>query len=105
MAPVGALVDLPSTGPIAQCHFGLDLLARAPVMRDDRHMPDDPDLLGPNEIAFHLPLTAAEMKITHTALRTLRDDLGHEEHDVRDVVQRVLDKLPSEHDMRALVIP
>ncbi|MCW2968071.1 MAG: hypothetical protein JWM71_1843 [Solirubrobacteraceae bacterium] len=68
-------------------------------------MSDDPDLLGPDEIAFHLELTAVEMKVTHTALRTLRDGLGHEEHDVRDVVQRVLDKLPGEHDMRAIVIP
>jgi hypothetical protein len=68
-------------------------------------MPDDnPDLLGPDEIAFHLELTATEMKVTHTALRTLRDDLGHEEHDVRAVVQRVLDKLPGEHDMRAISI-
>ena len=61
-------------------------------------------LLGPNDIVFHLELTAVEMKVTHTALRTLRDDLGHEEHDVRSIAQRVLDKLPDEHDMRAIQI-
>jgi len=67
-------------------------------------MPADPDLLGPDEIAFHLELTALEMKVTHTALRVLHDGLGHEEHEVREIVQRVLDKLPGEHDMRAIVI-
>ena len=61
-------------------------------------------LLGPNDIAFHLELTAVEMKVTHTALQTLRDDLGHEEHDVRAIAQRVLNKLPDEHDMRAISI-
>ena len=30
------------------------------------------------------------------------DDLGHEEHDVREVVAAVLEKLPSEHDIRAI---
>jgi hypothetical protein len=68
-------------------------------------MTDTPGLLGPDDIAFHLELTAVEMKVVHTALHTLRDGLGHEEHDVRTIVQRVLDKLPDEHDMRAIVIP
>ena len=60
------------------------------------------DLIQPGEIAYHLNLTAAELKIVHTALKSLRDDLGHEEHDVRRVVAAVLDKLPDEHDMRAI---
>jgi hypothetical protein len=45
------------------------------------------------------------MKVTHTALHTLRDGLGHEEHEVREIVQRVLDKLPGDHDIRAILIP
>jgi hypothetical protein len=60
------------------------------------------DLIQPGEIAYHLPLTAAQMKIVYTALRSLYDDLGHEEHDVKQIVAQVLDKLPDEHDMRAI---
>lgn len=60
------------------------------------------DLIQPGDIAYHLNLTAAELKIVHTALRSLRDDLGHEENDIRRVVDSVLDKLPDEHDMRAI---
>lgn len=60
------------------------------------------DLIQPGEIAFHLDLTAAQLKLVYTALRTLYDDLGHEEHDVKQVVASVLDKLPGEHDIRAI---
>ncbi len=62
----------------------------------------DEDLIRPGEIAFHLDLTAAQLKIVHTALKSLYDDLGHEEHDVQQVVLEVLEKLPSEHDIRAI---
>ena len=60
------------------------------------------DLIQPGEIAYRLDLTAAQMKIAYTALRSLYDDLGHEEHDIKQVVAQVLDKLPDEHDMRAI---
>ena len=60
------------------------------------------DLIQPGEIAFRLDLTAAQLKIVHTALKSLHDDLGHEEHDVQRVVSEVLDKLPGEHDIRAI---
>jgi len=60
------------------------------------------NLIGPCETAFRLELTAAQLKVTYTALRSLLDDFGHEEHDVREVVVEVLDKLPSEHDVRAI---
>ena len=60
------------------------------------------DLIGPNETAFRLELTAAQLKIVHTALKSLYDDLGHEEHDVKQVVQAVLTKLPGEHEIRAI---
>jgi hypothetical protein len=67
-------------------------------------MTDEPDLdlIKPGEIAYHLDLTAAQLKIVHTALKSLRDDLGHDEQDVVDVVNAVLDKLPSDHDIRAI---
>jgi hypothetical protein len=63
---------------------------------------EDLGLIKPGEIAYHLDLTAAQLKIVHTALTSLRDDLGREEHDVRDVVYAVLEKLPSDHDIRAI---
>lgn len=60
------------------------------------------DLIQPGEIAYRLELTAAQLKIVHTALKSLYDDLGHEENDVKQVVSAVLDKLPGEHDIRAI---
>lgn len=60
------------------------------------------DLIHPGQIAYRLELTAAQLKIVYTALKTLYNDLGHEEHDVKEVVASVLDKLPGEHDIRAI---
>lgn len=60
------------------------------------------DLIGPDETAYRLELTAAQLKIVHTALKSLFDDLGRDEHDVKDVVAAVLDKLPGEHEIRAI---
>jgi hypothetical protein len=51
---------------------------------------------------YHLELTPAQMKITHTALKSLLDDFGHEQHDVHRVIHEVLDKLPDEHSIRAI---
>lgn len=51
---------------------------------------------------YRLELTPAQLKITHTALRSLLDDFGHEEHDVHRVIHEVLDKLPDEHSIRAI---
>ncbi len=65
-------------------------------------MATDDDPIKPGETAFHLDLTAAQLKIVHTALKSLYDDLGHEELDVKHVVGSVLDKLPGEHEIRAI---
>ena len=40
--------------------------------------------------------SGAQLKVTHTALKSLYDDLGHEERDVQGVVREVLSKLPGE---------
>jgi hypothetical protein len=56
----------------------------------------------PGETAYRLDLTAAQLKIVHTALKGLFDDLGHDEADVKDVVASVLAKLPDEHSIRAI---
>jgi hypothetical protein len=60
------------------------------------------DLIGPNEIAYRLELTPAQLKIVHTALKSLYDDLGHDETLVKDVVADVLAKLPGDHEIRAI---
>ena len=54
------------------------------------------------EFHYHLELTPAQLKITHTALKSLLDDFGHEQHDVIRVIHEVLDKLPDEHSIRAI---
>jgi hypothetical protein len=51
---------------------------------------------------YHLELTPAQLKITHTALRSLLDDFGHHERDVLTIIHEVLDKLPDEHAIRAI---
>ena len=60
------------------------------------------DLIQPGETAYRLELTAAQLKIVHTALKSLFDDLGHEEADVQQIVASVLEKLPGEHEIRAI---
>jgi hypothetical protein len=60
------------------------------------------EVIGPNDIAFRLELTAAQMKVTHTALHALLDGYGHDERDVADIVREVLVKLPGDADMRAI---
>jgi hypothetical protein len=53
-------------------------------------------------INYHLELTPAQLKITHTALRSLLDDFGHDEHEIHLIIQEVLAKLPDEHAIRAI---
>jgi len=62
----------------------------------------DPDLIAPNEIAYRLELTPAQLKITHAALKAYLDDFGHDERDVHRIVHEVLEKLPDEHSIRAI---
>jgi hypothetical protein len=63
---------------------------------------DDENLIPWDEPAYRLELTAAQLKVTHTALKCFFDDLGHEERDIQAVVLEVLSKLPSEHEVRAI---
>jgi hypothetical protein len=49
-----------------------------------------------------VPLSPEQMKITHTAARLLLDDLQREQATERELLRRVLDKLPDEHTMRAI---
>jgi hypothetical protein len=54
----------------------------------------DLGLIGPDETAYRLELTAAELKVTYTALKALMNDFGHDEYDVQRIVRSVLAKLP-----------
>ena len=66
-------------------------------------MSQDPnDLIGPDEIAYRLDLTPAELKVTNTALRSLLNDLGHDEQDVQRIVRAVIDKLPSAESIESI---
>jgi hypothetical protein len=66
-------------------------------MSDDR--PGNP---GESPFHYHLELTPAQLKITHTALRSLLDDFGHDETEVLKIIHEVLGKLPDEHAIRAI---
>jgi hypothetical protein len=42
------------------------------------------------------------MKITHSAVRLLINDLQREQHVERQILWRIIEKLPDEHVMRAI---
>jgi hypothetical protein len=58
----------------------------------------------PTPFHYHLELTPAQLKVTYSALHSLLDDFGHEEADVIAVIREVLDKLPDEHAIRAIML-
>lgn len=49
-------------------------------------------------------LSPGQMKITHTAVKLLLDDLQREQADEREILRAILDKLPDEHTMRAITL-
>jgi hypothetical protein len=57
---------------------------------------------GVTETAYRLELTAAQLKVTHAALRSMLQDFGHDERDVHDIVKEVLAKLPPEESIRSI---
>ena len=57
---------------------------------------------GEQEVNYHLELTPEQLKVTHTALKSLLDDFGHDEKAVGRVIHEVLEKLPDEHSIRAI---
>jgi hypothetical protein len=54
------------------------------------------------QIGYTVDFTPAQLKVVHTALKSLLDDFGHDEADVKAVIHEVLDKLPDEHSIRAI---
>ena len=61
-------------------------------------------LIGPDEIAYRLDLTPAQLKITWVALKSYLDDFGHDERDVQAIAREVIAKLPDEHAIRSIDI-
>jgi hypothetical protein len=53
---------------------------------------------------YHLELTPEQLKVVHTALRSLLDDFGHDEPEMHRVIHAVLEKLPDDHAIRAIRI-
>ena len=53
-------------------------------------------------IGYHVDFTPAQLKVVHTALKSMLADFGHDEMDVIRVIHEVLDKLPDEHSIRAI---
>jgi hypothetical protein len=65
---------------------------------------DDIELIGPDDVAYRLDLTPAQLKITWTALKAYLDDFGHDEREVQAIAREVLAKLPDEHAIRSIDI-
>jgi hypothetical protein len=60
----------------------------------------DPDERG----VVLVTLGSKQMKITHTALRSLYRDLGRDQAEELETLRCVIDKLPDEHVMRAILL-
>ncbi len=68
-----------------------------------RHMATDPSsLIGPDDTAYRVELTPAQLKVTWVALKSMLDGYGHDELDVRNIVRSVLAKLPPEESIRGI---
>lgn len=53
---------------------------------------------------FTLELTPPQLKIVHSALRSMLSDFGHDEPDVHAIIRDVLAKLPGEDVVREIKI-
>jgi hypothetical protein len=68
-----------------------------------RHMATEPSsLIGPDDTAYRVELTPAQLKVTWVALKSMLDGYGHDELDVRNLVRSVLQKLPPEESIRSI---
>ena len=63
---------------------------------------DDLGLIGPDDIAYRLQLTPAELKVTYNALKTLLNDFGHDEYDVQRLIRAVIAKLPPPESIESI---
>lgn len=65
-------------------------------------MDSESNLIPADQPVYDLRLTAAELKITYNALKSYFDDFGHAESEIHDLTRGVLEKLPGEHEIRAI---
>jgi len=63
---------------------------------------DDMGLIEPDELAFRLDLSPAELRLTYSALKALLNDFGHDEHDVQLIIRSVLNKLPPPESIESI---
>ena len=63
---------------------------------------DDIGLIEPDEIAYRVELTPAELKLTYSALKALLNDFGHDEYDVQRIIRSVLSKLPPPESIESI---
>ena len=63
---------------------------------------DDLGLIGPDDIAYRLELTPAELKVTYNALKTLLNDFGHDEYDVQRLIRSVIAKRPPPESIESI---
>ena len=67
------------------------------VIAELEHQPDERGVLTAT-------LEPPQMKILHSAVKLLLNDLGREQEDERALLRGILEKLPDEHTMRAIRI-
>jgi hypothetical protein len=124
-AQVSPLVSLPMSDPPQEpeppYHLFLDPVevpvaagALRLLISDEAHEPDIRSLArdvltgleqpADEQGMLTLTLTPQQMKITHSAVKLLLNDLQREQAEEREVLKSILDKLPDEHTMRAIQI-
>jgi hypothetical protein len=108
-----------SDGPVPPFHLFLDapeVAIAAHALRllisDEAHEPDIRRLAREVIVSLERPaaehgvltveLAPQQMKITHTAVRLLLNDLQREQEPERELLRAILAKLPDEHVMRAI---
>jgi hypothetical protein len=67
------------------------------VLAELAEAPDENGLLT-------VALSAEQMKVTHTAVKILFDDLQRDQAAEIEILRRVLNKLPDEHTIRAITL-
>jgi hypothetical protein len=114
-------MDHPAAAPEPPYHLILDAdeipqVAHALrlLISDEAHEPQirqlARDVLAELELApdergvLTVALAPQQMKITHSATRLLLNDLQREQAGEREILHRILAKLPDEHTMRAIEI-
>jgi len=58
---------------------------------------------GEDEV-LTVPLSSQQMKVTHTAVSLLLDDLQRGQSAEREILRGIVEKLPDEHSIRAIVL-